>query len=293
MTYKDILVRATERLKEVDITETELDARILLEEAFGVNRGWLLAHLTDLVDITQESISLSYNKFLEYIEERSRRIPLQHILGYRDFMGMKFQVTPAVLVPRMDTEILVEEALSEVHDGMKILDMCTGSGCILISLLKYSNDCSGIGVDLSADALEVAKRNSESLLNDRNDICVSFAESDMFKSEELKGKVFDIIVSNPPYIKSDVIPTLDVEVREYDPMMALDGGADGLEFYRILAKESPKYLENGGWVFFEIGYDEGDEVSKLLSDNGFENVEVVKDLSGLDRVVKGRKPIRI
>lgn len=305
MMYKDILADGIKRLNEVDITEAELDARILFEEAFGVNRGWLLAHMTDSVDITQESISLSYRKFIDDIEQRSRRIPLQHILGYRDFMGMKFRVTPDVLIPRMDTEVLVEETLLKLHDGMKILDMCTGSGCVLVSLLKYSNDCCGVGVDLSRQALEIAEENARELLKDRDDINISYVNSNMFFSDYFEDgtflkdscveeeRPFDIIVSNPPYIKSDVIPTLDIEVRDHDPLMALDGGADGLEFYRILAAESPKYLAGGGWVLFEIGYDEAEEVSKLLLDNGFENVETVKDLAGLDRVVKGRKPIKI
>ena len=296
MTYKDILVEASDKLKEVDITEAELDARILFEEAFGVNRGWLLAHFSEKVDITQESISLSYKKFLEYIERRSKRIPLQHILGYRDFMGMKFRVTPDVLIPRMDTEILVEEALLKLHDGMKILDMCTGSGCILISLLKYTNSCRGVGVDLSQSALEVAEENAKELLKGRGDISYCYVNSNMFSSEyfsENEDGPFDLIVSNPPYIKSDVIPMLDIEVREHDPMMALDGGSDGLKFYRILAKESPKYLASGGWIMLEIGYDEAKEVTELLSRNGFEDIETVKDLAGLDRVVKGRKPIKI
>ena len=184
-----------------------------------------------------------------------------------------------VLIPRFDTEILVEEVMKELHDGFSILDMCTGSGCILLSLLKYSNNCSGVGVDISENALAVAKENQKRLGLD-----ASFVQSDLF--EQITGK-YDIIVSNPPYIRSDVIPTLMEEVRLHEPVLALDGTEDGLFFYRKIVKESTDYLNGGGWLFFEIGYDQGEAVKKLMEENGFKNVKVVKDYAGLDRVVLG------
>lgn len=287
MTYQDILRSGVNTLKEVNITEAELDARLLLEEAFGINRGWLLAHLNDVVDITKESISLSCDKYIEYIDRRKQRIPLQHIVGYVNFMGLRFEIDENVLIPRQDTEVLVEEALRELHDGMRLLDMCTGSGCILTSLLYYSNECEGVGVDYSASALRVARNNAERLLKDREGSVYSFCFSDMF--EDLTQDSFDIIVSNPPYIESEIIKTLEPEVREHDPLMALDGGSDGLKFYRIIAQNAPKYLRPGGQLFLEIGANQAEEVSCLLNRAGFNDIQVVKDLSGLDRVVIGRK----
>jgi release factor glutamine methyltransferase len=163
---------------------------------------------------------------------------------------------------------------------MSILDMCTGSGCILCSLLHYSNDCHGVGVDLSEKALAVSKRNAEHLEIGE----ISFIQSDLF--EKVEGK-FDIIVSNPPYIRSSVIKTLMPEVREHEPIMALDGMSDGLYFYREIIKHSKGYLWGGGKLFFEIGYDQGEAVSAMMKEAGFQEVCVKKDYAGLDRVVYG------
>jgi release factor glutamine methyltransferase len=181
----------------------------------------------------------------------------------------------------------VEEVLKNLHDGMRILDMCTGSGCILISLLKYSNDCRGVGVDISPEALQVARENAEQLLSDdefQNESAITFIESNLF--EKVTGK-FEFIVSNPPYIKRNVIGTLMPEVREHEPVTALDGGSDGLDFYREIAQKSREFLAGGGMLFFEIGYDQGAEVMELLERNGFADVRIVKDYAGLDRVVYG------
>ena len=196
-------------------------------------------------------------------------------------MGLEFKVNENVLIPRQDTEILVEEALRELHDGMDILDLCTGSGCILISLLRYSNDCTGLGVDLSEGALAVAEENAEKLLSDRQ---IRFLKSDLF--EGVNG-VYDRIVSNPPYIPSNVIETLMPEVKEHEPLQALDGGGDGLYFYRKITEQCGNYLKPGGMLYFEIGYDQGEAVSGLLSKAGFREIRVVKDYGGLDRVVSG------
>jgi release factor glutamine methyltransferase len=189
-----------------------------------------------------------------------------------------------VLIPRQDTEILVEEVMRELHDGMSILDMCTGSGCILISLLKYSNNCQGTGADLSEEALATARENAVSILGADNVGSISFVRSNIF--ENISGK-YDVIVSNPPYICSDVIPTLMPEVRDYDPHMALDGGEDGLYFYRIIVQESREYLCGGGRLYFEIGADQAEAVKSLMENAGFKDINVVKDYAGLDRVLYG------
>lgn len=204
---------------------------------------------------------------------------MQHILGYQEFMGLRFQVTGDVLIPRQDTETLVEEVMRYLHDDMCILDLCTGSGCILLSLLKYSNHCKGVGSDLSEAALKVAEGNARAL-----GLEAEFIRSDLF--ERITGK-FEIIVSNPPYIPSGEIPELMEEVREHDPLMALDGGKDGLFFYKKIIAHAGDYLYPGGMLFFEIGCSQGDAVSRLMRQAGYQEVSVCQDLSGLDRVVSG------
>ncbi|MGN0167674.1 MAG: peptide chain release factor N(5)-glutamine methyltransferase, partial [Acetatifactor sp.] len=257
------------------IEEAELDARLLLEFVCGTNRNTLLVH--DDRPVTDEETAA----YRELTGKRAQRIPLQHLTGTQDFMGLEFEVNEHVLIPRQDTEILVEEALQELHDGMRVLDMCTGSGCILISLLRYSNDCTGVGADISEEALQVARRNAKKLLADGS---IIFVQSDLF--ERVEGQ-FDMIVSNPPYICTDVIETLMPEVREHEPRQALDGSADGLLFYRRIIEDSVKYLKRGGMLFFEIGYDQGEAVKKLMEQAGYLEVHVIRDYAGLDRVVAG------
>ena len=275
MTYKESYERGKRVLAEAGIDEAELDARLLLEHICGTCRNDLLAH-GDREVSRQEQVA-----YLNLLERRGERIPLQYVLGVQDFMGLEFKVNENVLIPRQDTEILVEEALRELHDGMDILDLCTGSGCILISLLRYSNDCTGLGVDLSEGALAVAEENAEKLLSDKQ---IRFLKSDLF--EGVNG-VYDRIVSNPPYIPGGVIETLMPEVKEHEPLQALDGGEDGLYFYRKITEQCGNYLKPGGMLYFEIGYDQGEAVSGLLSEAGFREIRVVKDYGGLDRVVSG------
>lgn len=291
MTYKDIVLSGIQELKSAGISEHELDARLLFEEAFKVDRSFLILNAD-----TENTNADGYEKYKDYIEKRSKRVPLQHILGYQDFMGLRFLVDGRVLIPRQDTEILVEEALKELHDGMSVLDICTGSGCILISLLNYSNDCSGIGIDISEDALEVAKTNANMLLTQQTqkDSDISFMKADVLSElpTELMEPKFDLVVSNPPYIESDVIGELEPEVKDFDPMLALDGGKDGLVFYRRLSEVLDKTLKKGGWFFFEIGYNQADAVKELFSDE-YTDIEVIKDYAGLDRVIKGRRKINV
>ncbi len=274
MEYAALYRMGEDKLRYAGIEEASLDARLLLEEVCGTDRNTLLVHGDK--EVTEEQREC----YVNYIKQRSRHIPLQHILGYQEFMGLRFAVSPAVLIPRQDTETLVEEVMRFLHDGMHILDMCTGSGCILLSLLKYSNDCVGVGCDLSADALKVAAENAAAL-----GIEAEFLQSNLF--EEIKGR-FEVIVSNPPYIKSGAIKELMEEVREHDPMMALDGGGDGLFFYRKIVASAGDYLYPGGMLFFEIGCDQADEVSGLMQDAGYKDITVCKDLAGLNRVVYGR-----
>ena len=274
MEYAALYRMGVERLAAAGIEEAKLDARLLLEELCGTDRNDLLVHGDRPVTEQQE------NSYVNYIELRSRHIPLQHITGYQEFMGLRFKVTPDVLIPRQDTETLVEEVLKNLHDGMRILDLCTGSGCILLSLLRYSNDCVGIGADLSKKALKVAEENAGSL-----GLTAEFVQGDLF--EPVTGK-FEIIVSNPPYIPSNVIPTLMEEVREHDPLMALDGKEDGLYFYRKITDQASEYLYPGGMLFLEIGCEQAEAVTELMKNAGYRDVTVCKDLAGHDRVVSGR-----
>ena len=278
MQYAKLYQIGKEQLQKAGITDAELDARLLLEFICHTDRNALYAHGD------QEIEDEKMQDFLQLIEKRAVHIPLQHLTGEQNFMGLDFLVNEHVLIPRQDTEILVEEVLKELHDGMRVLDMCTGSGCILLSLLHYSNACEGLGVDLSADALEVAEQNAETLLDAANADRVHFLQSDLF--DKVEGK-FDIIVSNPPYIASAEVEKLMPEVRDYEPRMALDGTEDGLHFYRRIIEEAGKHLVSSGMLFFEIGYDQGQAVSELMRTEGYREVQVVQDYAGLDRVVFG------
>ena len=280
MKYRDLYSQGIEILSSENIPDAKVDARILLEYACKTDRNTLFLHGDMEVKGEDEKT------YLELLSKRVMHIPLQYLTGEQDFMGLTFKVNESVLIPRQDTECLVEIVLKHLHDGMRILDMCTGSGCILISLLHYSNDCVGVGVDLSEKALVVARENAKRLSNNgiSDKMNVNFIHSDLF--ENIDGK-FDIIVSNPPYIKTEVIKGLMPEVKDYEPMMALDGMEDGLYFYRKIIKSAKEHLSRGGQLFFEIGYDQGQEVSDLMRKEGYTCVEVEKDLAGLDRVVYG------
>ena len=282
LTYAEIYQWGCEQLSAVGIDEAKTDARLLLEWCCGTDRNTLLAH-------GERSISEEeYRRYTDCIARRKAHVPLQHITGEQDFMGLTFAVNGNVLVPRQDTEVLVEEVMRHLHDGMRILDMCTGSGCILLSLLRYSNDCTGVGVDISADALQVAAKNMERILGVRatEQSKVIFRHGNLFEDMDCQDK-FDIIVSNPPYIKTNVIDSLMPEVKEHEPLSALDGGEDGLFFYRRIIERAGEFLMGGGMLFFEIGYDQGEAVYRLMEEAGYTDIEVIKDFAGLDRVVFG------
>ncbi len=286
MTYGQFYEYGKQKLMAAGIDEAALDARLLLEYICHTDRNELIIH----ADRERSSMEEQFYKIV--IEKRASHMPLQYITGEQEFMGLSFQVNAHVLIPRQDTEILVEEAMRYLGDGMRMLDMCTGSGCILLSLLKYSNECEGVGTDISSDALRVAQENAQRLQLD-----ATFLEGDLFlplknfKSDKTSDTLFDIIVSNPPYIETKVIDTLMPEVRLYEPVSALDGGEDGLCFYRKIAAEAPRFMRKGAYLFFEIGCAQAQKVKMLMQEAGFVKVEVLKDYAGLDRVVFGMKPI--
>lgn len=278
--YKEVYGEGERRLKRAGIEEAALDAGLLLEYVCGTDRNTLLAHGE------REVSGEEYERYSGLLTERAGHIPLQHLTGEQEFMGLTFIVNNKVLVPRQDTEVLVEEVLRKLHDGMRILDMCTGSGCILLSLLRYSNDCAGVGADLSAEALAVAAENYRRLRELRPEMEACFIESDLFAGIQ-DGEQYEIIVSNPPYIKTDVIKSLMPEVKDHEPVMALDGGEDGLYFYREITGRAGRHLTRGGMLFYEIGCDQAEEVRGIMEREGFREIKVVKDFAGLDRVVYG------
>ena len=273
MTYKETIDLGIRILELAGIGEAENDAWLLLSKECKMNRTAYYMHMKD--EILPEQL----NEYKGLIKKRAERVPLQYITGEQEFMGLTFHVNSNVLIPRQDTETLVEEAIKLVEPGMSILDMCTGSGCIIISILKKCSGIQGTGSDISKQALNVAKENAK-----LNNVAVDFERSDMF--ENLSDK-YDMIVSNPPYIRSDVVPTLMPEVCEFEPLDALDGHEDGLYFYRKIIKECKSFLKEDGKILFEIGNDQGQAVSDMLTYAGFRNVGVIKDLAHNDRVVVG------
>ena len=281
MTLQQAYNKARELLKEASIEECDIDAWYLLEYVTGISRSQYYGNPFEELNEDKKNI------YFDCIERRKKHIPLQHITGVQDFYGLTFNVNENVLIPRQDTEVLVEEVLKVINkklnkESVSVLDMCTGSGCILLSILKYTDKnilCRGTGSDVSLDALEVAKGNAVRL-----GIEADFIHSDLF--ENICGK-YNVIVSNPPYIRSDVIPTLSPEVKDHDPMLALDGMEDGLYFYKMIIEESVDYIDKDGWLMFEIGHDQGEDVKKLMENAGYSNVYVKKDLAGLDRIVCG------
>ena len=350
--WADVLNYGKKILKNAGIVEADLDAWYLFEQIFGISRAqYFLCARENIVGSTAQKIAVQeqHGDLLESgnalecaelwlkeklsayenaLKKRVARIPLQQIIGQQEFMGLSFFVNEHVLIPRQDTETLVELVLQEQKDkDISILDMCTGSGCIAVSLKKLGGYAHVEGADISEESLKVAKRNSEEILenNDVNNDAVSsrteqiqnctnltnnqnkqnnsakrkiseasklsqagvtFRHSDMF-SNFPETEQFDVIVSNPPYIPSAVIEELEPEVRDHEPRGALDGTADGLYFYRILAEECAKHLTPGGHVYFEIGYDQGAAVKELLDIHGFKDTRVIQDLTGKDRVVCG------
>lgn len=273
MEYRALYREGMERLQQAQIAEASLDARLLLEYVCGTDRNDMLLYGNR--EVAEEDAA----HYRRMISERAEHVPLQYLTNQQEFMGLSFYVDKNVLIPRQDTEILVEEILRDGHDGKRLLEIGTGSGCIVLSLLYYGNGCEGTATDLSEGALKTAEKNARRL-----GINVKLIRTDLAAGAP---GVYDIIVSNPPYIASDAISALMPEVRVYEPMMALDGGADGLEYYRRILRETKELLAPGGKYYFEIGYDQGDAVKAILENHGCRDVHIVKDYAGLDRVVYG------
>ena len=275
-TYASALRYGKKYLADRQIENSGGDAWYLMEYVWGIDRNYYFLHSDDIIEQKDEE------RYRDLLQKRGSHIPLQHLTGTCDFMGLTFQVNDQVLIPRQDTETLVESALLRLKEGDRALDLCTGSGCIILSLEKLRPGIRGLGADISAAALAVAKRNRDSL-GLESDFCIS----DLF--EGIEG-VFDIIVSNPPYIASGKIPGLMEEVRGFEPLLALDGGADGLDFYRRIIKDARDFLKPGGWLGLEIGYDQREAVEELLRRQGFIRTETLQDLAGLDRTVWAENP---
>lgn len=273
MTLQQILQWGAGWLKEREVPEADLNAWYLFSDCFEMERSSYFLHQEEEADAEKES------KFRQMIEKRGQRIPLEYILGYTEFMGLRFEVDSHVLIPRQDTECLVEQVLPFCR-GKKVLDLCTGSGCIGISLAVLGKPAGVVLADVSREALEVAEKNAEN-----HGVKAVFCQGDLF--ENVPADLFDVIVSNPPYIASEEIQKLMPEVQDHEPVLALDGKEDGLYFYRKIIDLSPSYLAEQGMLAFEIGYDQGESVAELMRQKGFQQVEVKKDLAGLDRIVTG------
>lgn len=273
LSNEELLRFGTETLEKCGILEAETDAWLLFSDVTGFSRADYYLRRTEL------SLLEWQKNYLEKIEIRGRRVPLQQITGEQEFMGLPFSVNDNVLIPRQDTELLVETVLPMVT-GKRVLDMCTGSGCIILSLAVLGKPETCLGVDVSRQALQVARRNHHRLGGE-----VSFLESDLF--QQVTG-IYDVIVSNPPYIPPSVIEGLMEEVRDYEPRLALDGGEDGLEFYRRIVMEAGAFLSRDGILAFEIGHDQGSAVMQLMRDGGYHDVCCKKDYAGNDRVVFGK-----
>ena len=279
-TIGELINIGSSMLKEKDIETYRLDTQLILAHVLKRDKLYIMTNRDVNVSIKNEE------KFLEFIEKRANKMPLKYILGETEFMGLDFIIKEGVLIPRNDTEILVEEVLKLIKDEeeLEVCDLCSGSGAIGISLAHYRKNIKVDEIDFYPIPEEITKKNiAKHKLDDR----VKFIKSDLLKEVIKENKKYHILVSNPPYIKEEEINTLMKDVKDYEPHTALDGGEDGLVFYRRIIEESKKVLKENALIAFEIGYDQGEAVSKLLEDNGFNNIKVVKDLAGLDRVVLG------
>lgn len=274
MTYREAVEFGTKCLTDAGVPDAALDAWYLLQMVCRIERSYYYVHGEE--DITQDA----QKEYEIAVQKRAEHIPLQYIVGEQEFMGLRFKVNSNVLIPRQDTETLVEQVLKIVKPGMKVLDLCTGSGCVLISVLKNAPELTGMGSDISKTALLVAKENAK-----LHEVDAEWVRSDLFDNIT---ETFDVVMANPPYIPTGEILSLMPEVRDFEPENALDGGADGLDFYRKIAGQVKDYLNPGGYVYMEIGYDQGEAVSELMRNAGFTEVEVIKDLAQNDRVVKGK-----
>lgn len=275
-TFRQWLAYGRYYLEHAGIGDAQTDSWLLLEFVCNITRSFYFLHMNEEMETGEAE------EYQRLIRLRAEHVPLQYLTGEAWFYGEAFEVTPDVLIPRQDTEVLVEAALERLAAGMRILDLCTGSGCILLTLVR-EGCVTGVGADVSERALAVARRNEKR----RKARGCTWIQGDLF---EHIGGVFDMIVSNPPYIASGEFPELMPEVREHEPLLALDGRADGLYFYRRITAEAGEYLKPGGWLCMEIGCGQGEALKDMLAGAGYEEIEIRKDLCGLPRVALGRKP---
>lgn len=277
-----LITEGRRRLKTKNIESYILDSELLLCKIIGKDRIYVLTHKEE--EVSKEAVEM----FREWLTLRENHMPVKYITGECEFMGLKFQVKPGVLIPRPETEVLVERVLSTLMEGRykTVCDVCCGSGAIGLSLAHYSKNVKVWCSDIDKTALYMTDKNRNALGLSNN---VEIVEGDLLNWALVEGVSFDVIVSNPPYIKEEVIPTLMEEVRVYEPHIALSGGDSGLDFYRIIVKQAKELLNPGGLLAFEIGYDQKAEVHNLMELDGFQNFEFLKDLSGKDRVILGVK----
>lgn len=283
MNAKEWVSWGTSQLEQQQISDASLDAWYLFEFVTSLSR------IDFLLDGDKEIKEEQGKRYEQLIKKRKEHIPLQHLTGVQEFMGYEFFVNENVLIPRQDTETVIEEVLKTAPSGEKMLDVCTGSGCIALSIALLGNYKEVVATDLSKEALFVAKKNAERLLkeNETNSF-VRFYQGDLFEAIPKEEK-FDLIVSNPPYIETKECEKLMPEVKDHEPMMALDGREDGLYFYRRIVKEARQYLTDGGWLFFEIGYNQGSALQEIFSSyKEYEDIQIKKDLAGLDRIAAAR-----
>ena len=278
MTIKELIIKYSKELESISSTP-RLDVETLLQKVLNVDRLYILLNLEKSLSEDEEIL---FNKF---INERLNNRPIAYIVGNREFMGLDFYVKEGVLIPRPDTEILVEEVieLAKNKGNINILDIGTGSGAITVSLAKYLDNANITSVDISEIALEIGKINA---VNNKVDSKINFVKSDLFTNID-KNMKFDIIVSNPPYIKREVIETFDKQVKDFEPYNALEGGIDGLDFYRAITMQAKDYLKKDGILAYEVGHDQSEDVSKLMYKYGYTNIYTRKDLQQIDRVVIG------
>ena len=272
MKYIEAFDKYVKLLEEKNFKDAKSDILLLIYEIFDFDFSkWTMYKYDEIEDISR------LDTLNEYVKKRLGHMPIQYILNKAYFCGLPLYVNENVLIPRFDTEVLVEEVLkiSKKDKSKRILDICTGSGAIAIALKKLGGFERVDALDISDKALEVAKRNANEL-----DLDINFLKSDMFSSLTCENK-YDIIVSNPPYIQSDVVDTLESEVKDFEPRLALDGDVDGMKFYKIIAENYEDYLADNGVLALEIGYDEADDIRALFEGK---NVVIKKDLANLDRV---------
>ncbi len=294
---KELMQIGESALEKAGCMDPRIDTELIIRFLLSINKQQLYIKWGEVLD------EKSCEEYFKLIDIRAAGMPVQYITGEQEFMGIPFKVNKDVLIPRQDTETIVEEVISEIKSrseqrkapmgGYQILDLCCGSGAIGVSLCKYLTNIKVTAADISAGAIAVAKENAESAGVSKS---MKFVESDLFRllKKGISGTKYHIVASNPPYIERNIIPELQREIREHEPIIALDGGEDGLDFYRRIIKDAPDYLKQEGMLFLEIGYDQGESVSSLIDQSGrFNDINILKDLAGHDRVIKAKVKAKV